>query len=537
MSYKCREDVKPQKGRQTELFNMIANQEADFYMIGGSRFGGKSEVISMVDLLFAGDPKYRGIKFRRSYDEIMGANGLWEKAENQYGFFQAKANKSDKSWTFPSGAKSLYRHMFHEGDEESHRGKGYSSVIFDEINQFTWDQVKMLQTCLRSEAEMNSFMIGTLNPDRDSWCMKFVEWYLDQATGFPDLDKCGKIRYYVIDDGEPVFGPDEEFFKEHYPELVNPIIDLNTGETMYVRPKRFVFYFFNIFDNEIGMKMNPQYISELNGLPEHERKTQLLGNWFAEPKGASMFHRQYLKGLDPKYPSELPPKVTCVRAWDKAYKEPSENNRYPDYTASVRMYKDTNGEYYLAGDYSESLHDEFKLGQDVIYGRFRKNVGTRNDWMLEQAAMDGYDTTVVIPKESGAGAGEWDQMRAMFMDEGYKVLGAETGNKKGGKGLRFASFCVAAEQGAVHILIDTFPNQATLNAFLSELEKFDPDKKSTGLNKDDWVDATSDCFLSLQKVKLHKAVSIPSSSGSTQLSQMRNSMSHTQPRSRFGIRR
>ena len=98
MSYKCKEDVRPQEGRQMELFQMIANQEADFYMIGGSRFGGKSEVISMVDLLFANDSKYRSIKFRRQYDEIMGANGLWEKAENQYGFFGAKPNKSDKVW-------------------------------------------------------------------------------------------------------------------------------------------------------------------------------------------------------------------------------------------------------------------------------------------------------------------------------------------------------------------------------------------------------------------------------------------------------
>ena len=40
MSYKCKEDVRPQKGRQEELFKMIARQEADLYMVGGSRFGG-----------------------------------------------------------------------------------------------------------------------------------------------------------------------------------------------------------------------------------------------------------------------------------------------------------------------------------------------------------------------------------------------------------------------------------------------------------------------------------------------------------------
>lgn len=40
MAYTCAADVHPQKGRQSDLFRMIQNQEADFYMIGGSRFGG-----------------------------------------------------------------------------------------------------------------------------------------------------------------------------------------------------------------------------------------------------------------------------------------------------------------------------------------------------------------------------------------------------------------------------------------------------------------------------------------------------------------
>lgn len=526
MSYKCKEDVRPQPGRQTKLFKMIANQEADFYMIGGSRFGGKSEVISMVDLLFAHDPKYRSIKFRRLFDEIMGANGLWEKAENQYKLFGAKPNKSDKSWTFPSGAKSLYRHMFLEGDEESHRGKGYSAVIFDEINQFTWDQVKMLQTCLRSEAEMDSFMIGTLNPCPNDWPMKFVEWYLCPETGFPDIKKNGSIRYYVIDKGEPVFADNEEFFQEHYYDLVNPIVNFDTMERQYIRPKRFCFFFFSIMDNEIGRKMNPQYMSELNGLPEHERQTQLLGNWFAQPESSSMFSRKNLKGIDPNNPSSLPEDSFCVRAWDKAYKEPSDVYKYPDYTASVKMYKSGMGDYFIAADFHEGLHDDFKAGEDIIYGRFRKNVGIRDQWMLQQAELDGKDCTVVIPKEGSAGVREWEQMRNMFIENGFKVEGADVGNKKGGKGLRYASFCSAVEQGAVHILVDTFPNKATLNKFLLELENFDPELKSTGTRKDDWVDAVSDCFNTLCKKKIHRAFSMPKNltSRNTELSRLKSTI-------------
>lgn len=514
MSYEKKEDVRPQKGRQATLFKMIKNQEVDFCMVGGSRFGGKTELLSMMDLLFAGDPKFRSIKFRRSYDEIMGANGLWEKAENQYPLFGAVSNKSDKYWTFPSKAKALYRHMYHEGDEESHRGKGYSAIYFDEINQFTWDQVKMLQTCLRSEAKMNSFMVGTLNPDPDSWCMKFVDYFLDKSTGFPDLNKCGEIRWYIIKDDEPLFGPSEEWFKENYRESV--YVTKPDGTEVYAPPKRFTFYFFSIFDNEIGLSANPQYLSELNNLPEHERQTQLLGNWFAREKGESFFQREFL------LPAErVPEGASCVRAWDKAYSDNLKSS--PDYTASIKMYKCSLGNYYLCGDFDEEIHDDFKKGEDVVYGRFRKKVGLRDQWMLKQAYHDGEDCTVIIPAESGAGKGEEEQLKRMFLDEGFKVKTSKTGNTEGAKLKKFLVFCSMAENGLVYIVKDSFPNVATLNAYLKELEMF-TGNRSTRTMKDDWVDATSDCTLILRESRIIKPFSLPDCTSSTKYTSYRNSI-------------
>ena len=61
-----------------------------------------------------------------------------------------------------------------------------------------------------------------------------------------------------------------------------------------------------------------------------------------------MFRRTFLKGLDANFPSKLPENVTCTRAWDKAYREPSDKYKYPDYTASIKLYKDNKGEYYIA---------------------------------------------------------------------------------------------------------------------------------------------------------------------------------------------
>lgn len=514
MSYEKKEDVKPQKGRQTELFKIIKNQEVDFCLVGGSRFGGKTELVSMMDLLFAHDPKYRSIKFRRSYDEIMGSNGLWEKAENQYALFDAKPNKSSKTWQWPSGARSLYRHMYHEGDEESHRGKGYSAIYFDEINQFTWDQVKMLQTCLRSEAKMNSFMVGTLNPDCDSWCMKFVDYYLDQTTGFPDLAKCGEVRWYIIKDDEPLFGPSEEWFEENYRDSV--YVMQPNGQEMYAPPKRFTFYFFSIFDNEIGLLSNTQYLSELNNLPEHERQTQLLGNWFAREKGESFFQREFLKQA-----THVPANSVSVRAWDKAY---SDNLKAaPDFTASIQMDKCPLGNYYISANFSEKLHDDFKIGEDVVYGRFRKTVGQRDKWMLEQAHYDGDEVTVVIPAESGAGKGEEEQLKRMFIDAGFRVKTSKTGNNEGAKTKKFLTFCSAAENGMVYVVRDSFPNEATYNAYMKELEMFDG-KRSTRTKKDDWVDVTSDCFLTLRQDNTFRPITLPPMNNTTRLSQYRKSI-------------
>lgn len=500
MAYEKWQDVVPQAGKQKQCMQMIQNKEVDFLLMGGARAGGKTEILSMIPLMFCNDPQYRGIFFRRSYEEIMGANGLWQKAENMYPLFKAGANKTSKTWKFPSGALQEYSHMYNTGDEQSHRGRGYSMVGFDEIDQFTPDMVRMLMTCLRSEADMDSFLVGTLNPNVDSWCLPLVEYYL-LKDGSPDQDKCGEIRWYVMHNNEMLFGPSEDWFKEHHPDKVYVHMP-NQDEPVYVRPKRFSYVFFNVFDNPLFLKVNPAYLSELQNLPDHERASQLWGNWYSREKGVSVFRSDWLKKTD-----FVPKDVHCVRAWDKAY---SDNiSKYPDYTASVKMYKDSVGRYYICGEYHEDLIDDFKKGEDIIYGRFRKLAGQRNEWMIEQANFDGDDCTIVIPSESGAGKGEEQEMTKMFIEHGFKVRGAKVGNAKGAKMKRFTTFTSACQNGVVYILEDSFSNKATLRKFLNELENFDGER-STATKKDDWVDAVSDCFLTLCSQKVHRIYSMPS---------------------------
>ena len=226
------------------------------------------------------------------------------------------------------------------------------------------------------------------------------------------------------------------------------------------------------------------------------RARLLEGCWYSRPQGSQYWQRDWCKTVE-----SLPADATeSVRAWDKGYSSESDKNRYPDYTACIKMYKDTKGYYYIVGDFAKTTLDE----KSNIYGRFRKRFGERNMLMIKQAEYDGNETLVVIPEESGAGKGEFEEMAKLFLEAGFRVKGAPT-NKN--KLARFANFSSAAQNGFVYVVESSFPNKATLEAFYRELESFDG-SRSTATIKDDWVDACSDAFNYLQKKKVYRTPAI-----------------------------
>ena len=60
----------------------------------------------------------------------------------------------------------------------------------------------------------------------------------------------------------------------------------------------------------------------------------LLGCWHFTDTQCNYFDREWLHKVD-----KLPDDVRTVRAWDLASEEPNPNNRFPDYTASVKISK------------------------------------------------------------------------------------------------------------------------------------------------------------------------------------------------------
>lgn len=503
MSFNSIDEIKPQKGKQELVFSLLG--KIDFMLLGGSRYGGKTAVSVMMSLAYQNDPNYRGIYFRKQSDQLIGGGSLDEYCKSMYTWYDSKrVGKPNICYKFPSGATVELRHMYNADDYEKHRGKSYSAVFFDEIDQFDQHEVEFLMTCLRSNADMNSFCVGTCNPSQ-SWVKPLVEWYLDE-TGIPSADKIGAIRYFIVKEGEFIFGDDEQFFLKNYPDSV--YITNDKGETVYVPPKTFTFVFFNIFDNEIGQKRNPRYLSELKNKPQWQVQAELYGDWNAVPQKSQYWKREWLrgeKGERVKSLLQVPSEKSCItmRGVDKAHSEPSESYKYPDYTAwSPQFRKTREGLYYMVGNYHPDIKDPPRpIDKNPCVGRVRMLAGERDALIVKQAVYDGADCQVVLSRDKGSGAQDFRYTVSAVMsavDEfgrpaRIRVQQDLTQSNQADKKLKdFQPFCNACQQGLVYIVEDTF-NKDTLEAIYKELEGFDG-VKSSALKHDDFVDAISMTF-------------------------------------------
>lgn len=456
--------------------------------------------------MFTEDPKFDGVFLRNTFGQIMGAGGLWSTAKGIYPLLGGKALKTPvPHFTFPSGSMVRYQYCANETDAEAFRGLQLSFLGIDEITQMSKEMVTFLLSCLRSEAKNNSFCLGTCNPSRNSWVYDLVSWYLDD-NGYVIPERNGKIRFYVVVNGDFIFADEEGWFLENMPETVTNSIN---GD--YIPPKKFAFQQLTIMDNPPLLKANSRYLSELQNLPKHERDAQLYGCWHAMPDQVNYFNRAWVRGIEgERVKQNIPMKSQRVRAWDKAGTEfvPAIKN-YPDFTACAGMAKDLDGFYYIYGDFHPDNHDR----HEQVFGKFRKGAGERDAIMLKQAVHDGADTKIVIAQDAGAdGKQVYQDLAKKFTSQGFIVKPSPMATNKS-KLSRYEPFCSAAQAGLVYIVESSFPDKRTLEQFYLELENFDG-QRSTGTKKDDVVDSISDCFNYLSREQVIPSFSMPDLSGS-----------------------
>lgn len=471
----------------------VAREDGKVFLTGNS---GKSHLLQMHPLKYVPeDTNFNGVFFRRVTTQLVGAGGLWPESQKLYAPFKIKTRtKPQLQHKFPNGGTLTFMHMQHEDNRLDHQGLQYSAVYFDELTHFTETQFTYLLSRLRSDAKSKSYCMASCNPDNASWVLNWIEWWLDKE-GYPDPDKKGKLRYYVVVDDKPVFANTKEELKEKFPDqcrVWNPIDE----EYVEIEPKSITFIGGTIFDNPILIKKNPNYLATLKSLPRVERARLLDGNWYVKPEGSGHFERSWLEEVE-----TVPVKSVSCRAWDKAGSIPSETYRHPDFTASIKMSKDKEGIIYISGDYDANAKDQ---GSDIV-GKFRRRAGDREKLIKQQAELDGKECTVILAKDAGqAGQTEFLESAKALMQEGHIVKADPMANNKS-KVVKFSPFAAAAQNGLVKIVPSSFPNKATYEAYLTELESF-TGERSTATIKDDWVDCTASGFNYIVSARVYKCV-------------------------------
>lgn len=426
------------------------------------------------NLKYIHDPNYFSCFYRSTTTEL--ELNLWPAAVEMYRPFLehqsgplkgkwitgAKIKDKEKAIIFPSGAKSKFAYMQYDKDADAYYGAEISRIFMDEFHRFSQYQFDILRSRLRSKAQFPSQFRATMNPDPNHFVFDFVEMFLDEE-GYPIQELSGKTAYFLVINSTVYTAWTQQDLLDKFP-----------GKA----PQSFTYIPSTLSDNKILTDLEPDYRDALDSMPEEKRKQLLLGCWFATTNHAMYFDRKWLHKAH-----SIPPDAKCVRAWDKASEEPNPNLRHPDYTASVKMYKDKRGNYYLAGGC-----------------RFRKQSGPRDLEILRYAEHDGRDCHIVMPQDPGSsGADSFRQTTKMFLEEGFIVKKDKFPATKS-KVSKFEPFATAAANGQVY-LVENEWDPETLKIYLDELEGF-TGQRSNATTKDDLVDATSSAFNTISREKV-----------------------------------
>ena len=224
----------PQPGPQTR---MVAAAEFEL-LAGGAVFGGKSQGLIYGGLRDIDKPHYRALILRQTFTEL---REIIDETQKTFPLLGARWKESEKRWFFPTGAIYEFGYCSSYLEALQYRGQQYSYIAYDEIGDLRGAEKvwKFLSSrCRSSGPGITPRMRCTANPGgiAHGWLKRYF------------IVPCGR-------DGSVVHDPGNGLERRFVPARAG--------------------------DNPIGLKNNPQYMQQLEGLPELMRKQLLEGDWDA----------------------------------------------------------------------------------------------------------------------------------------------------------------------------------------------------------------------------------------------------------------
>lgn len=334
--------------RQREFFLSRARHTA----YGGARGGGKSWAMRRKFILLA--LRYPGLNLlllRRTLPELR-ENHLIPMQRELYGF--AVYNSAERVFRFPNGSRIKLGYCDTMQDVYQYQGQEYAVIGLEEATHFTEEQMRFLTTCNRTtRKDFSPRMYYTCNPGNvgHAWVKRL-------------------------------------FIDRLYAENENP------NDYLFI-PAR-------IYDNKVLLDADPNYIRQLEALPEELRRAHLDGNWDVH---AGQYFREFSRDRHVIEPFEIPSWWRRFRSMDWGYNDPccvlwhavdGENRVYTYRELYVRETR--------AGEVAAMVL-ELSRGESISY-----TVASPDMWQKRGAVL------------SGAGGFEGETLAELFTSSGLSLL-------------------------------------------------------------------------------------------------------------------
>lgn len=223
-----------------------------FVGYGGARGGGKSWAVrTKAILLCLFNPGIKILILRKTYPELE-ANHISILRRQLMGI--AKYNDSKKTLTFPSGSVISFGYCDNERDVDRYQGHEYDVIFIDEATHFTETQFEAFKACNRGANDLPKRIYLTCNPG----------------------------------------GVGHEWVKRLF-------IDRRYRENE--RAEDYAFIKATVYDNEVLLKNDPEYLSVLESLQGDRRRAWLEGDWDLV---AGQFFPEFRRDVHVCDPFEIP---------------------------------------------------------------------------------------------------------------------------------------------------------------------------------------------------------------------------------------
>ena len=357
--------------RQREFFLSRARHTA----YGGARGGGKSWAMRRKFILLA--LRYPGLNLlllRRTLPELR-ENHLIPMQRELYGF--AVYNSAERVFRFPNGSRIKLGYCDTMQDVYQYQGQEYAVIGLEEATHFTEEQMRFLTTCNRTtRKDFSPRMYYTCNPGNvgHAWVKRL-------------------------------------FIDRLYAENENP------NDYLFI-PAR-------IYDNKVLLDADPNYIRQLEALPEELRRAHLDGDWDVH---AGQYFREFSRDRHVIEPFGMPSWWRRFRSMDWGYNDPccvlwhavdGENRVYTYRELYVRETR--------AGEVA-SMVLELSRGESISY-----TVASPDMWQKRGAVL------------SGAGGFEGETLAELFTSSGLSLTPADNSRVPGWNRVR--DFLAVAPDG------------------------------------------------------------------------------------------